>query len=164
MGQDVTPGYNNKIPETILTQDKVETRIGTLEFFDGIPTEQIASLVYDSLDFHRGVETFLNGLPANSLEAMRRRMASIGARNSNQIVIFDKLMDSDPLFLTGNTDTVYAVACLSLKKDDPTVLEILTCPPKTGPHVKLEQWIEGGRKMSNRRRFTANRSSGSYAM
>ena len=30
-----TPGYNNKIPDTILTPDTVDTRIGTLEFFDG---------------------------------------------------------------------------------------------------------------------------------
>ena len=33
-----TPGYNNKIPDTILTPDAVETQIGTLKFFDGSPT------------------------------------------------------------------------------------------------------------------------------
>ena len=33
-----TPGYNNKIPDTILTPDTVETRIGTLKFFDGSVT------------------------------------------------------------------------------------------------------------------------------
>ena len=27
-----------EIPESITTPDRVETRIGTLEFFDGIPT------------------------------------------------------------------------------------------------------------------------------
>jgi len=125
-----TPGYNNKIPDAILTPDTVETRIGTLRFFDGIPTKQTASLVFDSLDFHRGVETFLNGMPAASLEAIRRGMASIGARKSNQVVIFDKLMDSNPLFLTGNTDTVYATAWLDLKMDGPTVVEI---PSGAGP-------------------------------
>jgi len=30
-----TPGYNNKIPDNILTPDTVETRIGALKFFDG---------------------------------------------------------------------------------------------------------------------------------
>ena len=64
-----------------MTPDTVETRIGTLRFFDGIPTKQTAPLVFDSLDFHRGVETFLNGMPAASLEAIRRGMASLGARN-----------------------------------------------------------------------------------
>ncbi len=28
--EEATPGYNNKIPESIMTPDKVETRIGTL--------------------------------------------------------------------------------------------------------------------------------------
>jgi len=74
-----TPGYNNKIPESIMTPDKVETRIGTLEFFDGIPTKKTAALVYDNLDFLRGVETFLNGLPATSLEALRLGEADLGA-------------------------------------------------------------------------------------
>ena len=50
-----TPGYNTKIPESIMTPNKVETRIGTLEFFDGIPTKKTAALLYDNLDFLRGV-------------------------------------------------------------------------------------------------------------
>ncbi len=125
-----TPGYNTKIPESIMTPDKVETRVGTLEFFDGIPTEKTAALLYDHLDFLRGVETFLNGLPATSLEAMRLGLAALGAKNSNQVVIFDELMDSTPLFLTGNTSTVYCVPFLDLKKDGPTVVEI---PAGAGP-------------------------------
>ncbi len=128
--EEPTPGYNNKIPESIMTPDKVETRIGTLEFFDGIPTKETAALVYDNLDFLRGVETFLNGMPAASLEGLRRGQAALGARNSNQAVIFDQLMDSNPLWLTGNTDTVYCTAFLDLKKDGPTVVEI---PAGAGP-------------------------------
>ena len=33
--QAVTPGFNHRIPESIMTPDKVETSIGTLRFFDG---------------------------------------------------------------------------------------------------------------------------------
>ena len=87
-----TPGYNNKIPDYILTPDKVETRIGALKFFDGIPTKETAALVYDNLDFMRGVETFLNGMPAASLEAILRGSRGFGAKNSNQVIIFEKLM------------------------------------------------------------------------
>ena len=128
--EEPTPGYNNKIPEKIMTPDKVKTRIGTLEFFDGIPTKKTVALLYDNLDFFRGVETFLNALPATSLEALRLGQAALGARNSNQAVVFDQLMDSNPLWLTGNTDTVYCTAFLDLKKDGPTVVEI---PPGAGP-------------------------------
>ena len=58
-----TKGYNHPIPEKIMTPDRVETRIGTLEFFDGMPSKATVEKVYDNLDLMRGVETFLNGIP-----------------------------------------------------------------------------------------------------
>jgi len=125
-----TPGYNNKIPDTILTPDTIETRIGTLKFFDGSPSDETVALVYDNIDFMRGVETFLNGMPASSIEGLRRGNVELGATESHHVVIFDDLMDSDPIFLTGNTDTVYALAFLDLNRDGPTVIEI---PEGSGP-------------------------------
>ena len=125
-----TGGYNNKIPEKIMTPDTVETRIGTLKFFDGFPTKETTKKVYDNLDFLRGVEVFLNFIPATSLEGLRLGMVDLGAKSANQVVIVDQLMDSDPLWLTGNTDTVYASVILDLERDGPTVVEI---PPGCGP-------------------------------
>ncbi len=113
-----------------MTLDKVDTRVGTLEFFDGMPTPDTVKTVYDHLDFLRGVEVFLNFIPATSVEGIRLGMGEMKATQSNQVLILDKLMDSDPLFLTGNTDTVYASVILDLQKDGPTVVEI---PPKCGP-------------------------------
>ncbi len=124
--------YMAGLPAGIATPDRVETRLGTLEYWDGVPTEQTAKLLYDNLDFLRGVETFLNGIPAASLEAIRRGMESVGATRSNQVLIFDELMDSTPLFLTGNSSTVYASAFLDLKRDGPTVIEV---PAGTGPGI-----------------------------
>jgi hypothetical protein len=77
-----TPGFNNKIPEYIMTPDKVETRLGTLEFLDGLTSEATSRLVYDNLDFMRGIETFLNGIPAAPVEA----------------IIMDNFMDSEDLY------------------------------------------------------------------
>ena len=113
-----------------MTPDRVETRIGVLEFIDGIPTEATAALVYDNLDFLRGVETFLNGVPAASVEALRLGAAELGATECYQAIVFDNLMDSNPLWLTGNTDTVYCTLFLDLKRDGPTVVEI---PAGAGP-------------------------------
>src|SRR5580698_9515264 len=107
-----TPGYNHKIPQQIMTPDSVTTRIGTLKFFDGLPDKETTQKVYDNLDFMRGVETFLNFVPAASIEAMRLGMVELGATKSNQVVILDQLLDANPLFLTGNTDTVYTSAIL----------------------------------------------------
>ena len=129
-GGPPTPGFNNKIPEKILTPDQVETRIGTLKFVDGVPTAETAQKAYDNLDFLRGVETFLNFMPAASIEAFRLGSAEIGATKSNHAVITDQLLDSNILLLTGNTDTVYLFSYLDLETDGPTVIEI---PPGSGP-------------------------------
>jgi len=140
MTQDTnpTPNYNNRIPTNIMTPDTVETRIGTLNFFDGLPTPETAQKVFDNLDHMRGVETFLSGIPATSLEGMRVGMAELGATKSNQVVIMDHLMDSNPLFLTGNTDTVYASVILDLEQDGPTVVEV---PPGCGPSTVNDAWF-----------------------
>ena len=128
--EDVTPGYNHNIPPGIMTPDKIKTSIGTLEFYDGRPTKETVQSVYDNLDFARGMEVFLNFIPATSVEGVRRGMNELNATQANQCVVFDQLMDSDPLFLTGNTDTVYASVMFDLERDGATVVEI---PPNAGP-------------------------------
>jgi hypothetical protein len=126
----VTPGFDYQIPEKIMTPDKVNTRIGELSFYDGIPTSTTLKTVYDHLDFMRGVEVFLNFIPATSVEAIRLGFIDLGITKSNEVIVFDDLMDSSSLFLTGNTDTVYACAMLDLEKDGATVIEI---PAGAGP-------------------------------
>ncbi|UXP31017.1 DUF1254 domain-containing protein [Reichenbachiella agarivorans] len=122
--------YNTEIPTKILTSDVIETRIGSLNFFDGLPSESTVEKVYDNLDFMRGVETFLNGIPATSIEGLRLGFQDAGANNSNQIAIFDDLLDSNPLFLTGNTSTVYASTFMNLHESGPVVVEV---PAGCGP-------------------------------
>jgi len=125
-----TPGYNHKIPEKIMTPDTVETSIGTLRFFDGMPDEATVDTVYDNLLLMRGVETFLNGIPATSIEGLREGQAGLGADASHKFLLFDKLANSSSLYLTGNTDTVYCSGFLDLREDGPTVVEV---PAKCGP-------------------------------
>ena len=46
------------IPASITTPDSVDTHIGTLEFFDGYPSEETAQRCVDNLLLLRGVEVF----------------------------------------------------------------------------------------------------------
>jgi len=119
-----TASAQSSIPPEITTPDKVETRIGTLEFFDGYPTDATVQKVYDNLDLLRGVEVFLNFCPSASIYAIKEGSAAAGAGEPNQILIFEDLMDSKSIYLTGNTDTVYALTFLDLKKYGPTVVEV----------------------------------------
>ena len=125
-----TPGYNQTIPPEILTSDTVETSIGTLNFFDGLPDEDTVAKVYDNLDRIRATQAFLDMVPLASIEGMRRGMESVGVDASNKILLYSDLMDSNSLFLTGNTDTIYAIGILDLERDGPTVVEV---PAGAGP-------------------------------
>jgi hypothetical protein len=49
------------IPGSITTPDTVETSIGTMRYFDGVPEAVTVSTVYDYLDRSRAVEAFLRG-------------------------------------------------------------------------------------------------------
>jgi len=127
---DATPGFNQRIPESLMTPDHISTSIGAMEFYDGIPTETTVERVYENLDRSRAVEAFLDFIPAASIEAMRIGHEQLGIDSYNEVLLFDGLMDSNSLFLTGNTDTVYASTFLDLREDGPTVIEI---PPGAGP-------------------------------
>ena len=94
-----------EIPPEITTPDTVETRIGTLKFFDGFPDDATAQKVYDNLDFQRGVQAFLTAMPGASAEAARVGFATQGADNNQTVLIMENLMDSKSLFLTANTES-----------------------------------------------------------
>jgi hypothetical protein len=115
---------------SISTPDRVESRLGTLEFNDGAPTKATAELLYDHLDFVHGVEAFINAFPGASLAAMRRGFQAAGAED-NSFTFFPELMDSASLFLTGNSDTVYFWGFIDLS-DGPMVLDVPALGPPSG--------------------------------
>ena len=57
---------------SLSTPDRVESRIGTLEFTDGAPTAKTVETLYDHLDFVHGLNAFLTAFPAASTQAMRQ--------------------------------------------------------------------------------------------
>jgi hypothetical protein len=107
--------------KSISTADKYDTRIGTLEFKDGVPTVETAEKVRDTLDFTRALNAYNNSFRGASAYAIMKGFQSIGAQN-NDVLIFSELMDSKSLFLTANADTVYYCAVVDLSKG-PMVIE-----------------------------------------
>ena len=110
--------------KSISTPDKVDTPIGKLEFFDGVPTDATVGTVYDNLDRMRGVEAFLDNIGALSVYSVIAGNAAIGLSQPNQIAVAEKLLDSQSLYLTGNTDTMYSIGHLDLQAYGPTVVEV----------------------------------------
>jgi hypothetical protein len=113
------------IPPTITTPDRVNSRLGTLEFKDGAPSKGTVDKMYDQIDFTHAYNVFMNSLDGVSIATLRKGMQSVGVKD-NEVIVFSDLMDSKSLFLTANADTVYAIGILDLTKG-PMVLEV---PPK----------------------------------
>jgi hypothetical protein len=109
------------IPTAITTPNSVDTRLGTLKFTDGFPDDSTIAKVYDNLDFSRGVEAFLTAMPGASVVAMREGLHKLGAVDGN-VAIFETLMDSKSLWLTANSESIYASSWLDLK-NGPIVVE-----------------------------------------
>jgi hypothetical protein len=117
--------YSTAMPPGIAALDQVETRIGTLNFFDGFPDKESADKLYDNLDFQRAVQAYLFAIPAVSQIANRAAFKALGPANT-VVPIFEQLTDSRSIILTGNDNTVYSWTWLDLAKG-PIVLEV---PPK----------------------------------
>ena len=113
------------IPPGVAIPDTVETRLGTLKFFDGFPDGASVEKLYDNLDFQRAVQAYLLGVAAVNQLANRKGIAELGPANLT-VPIFQDRMDSKSLFLTPNNNTPYTWFWLDLR-DGPLVLEV---PPK----------------------------------
>lgn len=120
--QQVRYKMTTDIPASITTPDKVETSLGTLRFFDGFPDPATVSKVYDNLDFQRGVQAFLTGLPAAASYALREGYRAFGPVNQT-VLISESMLDSRSVFSMNNAEVIYNLAWFDTK-DGPLVIEV----------------------------------------
>src|SRR5262245_56638050 len=57
------------IPPAITTPERVDSRLGSLEFKDGAPSQATLEKVYDHLDFTHTFEAFVNTMLGVSIHA-----------------------------------------------------------------------------------------------
>jgi len=107
--------------------ETVETRLGDYEFKGGYPTDDAAAKLAEQLVYNRAVEVYLSQMPVVSLYHVWKGTADAGTGAPNQLVIWETLMDAHTLLLTGNTETVYGLCSIDLKRDGPVVIVV---PPK----------------------------------
>ena len=74
------------IPANVITPDRTETRLGTLEFTDGFPSAETSQKIWDFMDFQRAVEVMIMTTPAASLSGFRRGIREFGPDNETMIV------------------------------------------------------------------------------
>ncbi len=107
--------------------ETVKTRFGDFKFKNGYPDDVAAAKLRDVLLISRGTEAYLTQMPAVSWYRTWKGTAAAGDKMPNQLVVWETLMDAKTLLLTGNTETVYGLAAIDLKRDGPVIVEV---PPK----------------------------------
>lgn len=122
LGQTLPPmKMTTPVPPSVTTPDQIPTRLGELNFFDGVPDEATVEKVYNFLDFQHAYQAYMSGIKIASMDAIRRGILEFGPANTTA-VLFEELMDSKALFLTANTTSVYMFSWLELG-DEPMVIE-----------------------------------------
>src|SRR5262249_43502330 len=108
-------------PHGWINSETLKTRFGEFEFKGGYPAGDTAERLFEAQKLNRAIEVYLTQLMPVSEIAVREGMRAFGSRAPQQVVIWEDLMDAGTVLLTANTETVYAMAHLELKKDGPTV-------------------------------------------
>ena len=105
---------------------KINTDFGTLNFTGGgYPTPETAKKVWDQMDLQRATQAYYDFMPALSMHGiLKANVRDYGARSSSDVLVFADRMNSEPLWLTGNVDSIYGMLTIDLKEDGPLVIEV----------------------------------------
>lgn len=114
------------IPPGIASPDKVQTRLGTLNFFDGFPDKETVEKLYDNLDFQRAVQAYLLAMAPVNMAGLREGLLKVGPANVT-VPTFEANMNARSVFLTANATTPYTWIWINLH-GGPLVVE---APPMT---------------------------------
>jgi hypothetical protein len=101
----------------------IKTRFGDFEFRNGYPTAKGTDKLYELLTFTRAVESYLHFVTIMSMFYMQKGLTDFGLDAANKFLIFETLLDAQSLYLTANTESVYGMQFLDLKRDGPTIVE-----------------------------------------
>jgi len=112
------------IDHTWIASETVRSRAGNFTFKESYPSGDAANRLKETLLFNRAIEVYLAQMPTVSWFRVWKGIADAGGGVPNQMVIWETLMDAATLLLTGNTETVYGLCSMDLKRDGAVVIEL----------------------------------------
>jgi hypothetical protein len=117
------PVVSTKDTHDWIGTETIKTRDGDFQFKNGYPTPEATEKLYELRTFNRAVESYLHLVTIMSMFYMQKGLTDFGLDAANKFLIFEK-MDAQSLFLTPNTESVYGMQFLDLKRDGPTIVEV----------------------------------------
>src|SRR5262245_44407607 len=103
-------------PHGWVNTETLKTSFGDFEFKGGYPVRDTADRLFQLQRLYRAIEVYLTQLMPVSEIATREGVRAFGRKTPQQVVIWEDLMDAGTVLLTANTETVYAMTHLDLKK------------------------------------------------
>jgi hypothetical protein len=122
------------IPAT--AQETNDTRIGKLSFESGYPSNETLKKLNDEMDFQRGCQANLWGIPAVGLNEWRKAHFDVFKASSGEMLSYLDFAEKLGI-LTPNYTTPYIAAFIDLEKSGPFVIEI---PPGLMAGTVLDHW------------------------
>ncbi len=80
--------------------------------------------LYDELDYQRGVQAYIWGVPLVNAVAMGKALTDAGVSESEpSLLVFNKQLTPKQVIMTANSEVIYAFSIVDLSKTGPLVIE-----------------------------------------
>lgn len=109
----------------------VETRVGTLEFVNGYPSDETIDKLYNEMDFQRAVQAYIWGLPMVEMAEWARNHHEVFGAGNYDFTTYVDFKEKQGI-LTANATTPYMMSFPNLKQTGPLVFEIPAGPTAGG--------------------------------
>lgn len=118
--------------------NRIETRMGALDYQAGFPTSATVERLYDEMDYQRAVLAHQISDNLVSFYSMHTGpVESIEGSKMGDLVVWEDFLDTKGIVLTGNNTTVYGMAYLDLANNGPMVVDV---PPSPFLGSILDLW------------------------
>jgi hypothetical protein len=94
-----------------------------LSFKNGYPTPETAAQLKDEMLYQRAVQWYLWALPILNMYGMKEGSQAKFGKGYNVLPIWKTRLNAKTLITTPNSDVIYAMGYLDLKRDGPIVIE-----------------------------------------
>jgi hypothetical protein len=114
------PGKLTPLPDKL--PPSVETRVGSVEFKSGLPTQKGIEQLFEIQDFQRATQLYQWAIPAIGVMGWHRASIANGKTSETDWVVYDDYVPRQGI-VTPNTEVSYVMAFPDLEKTGPLVLD-----------------------------------------
>jgi hypothetical protein len=107
-----------------LAQSSRFEELADAPFTSGFLDRSVIANLKDELIFQRAVQSYLWALPALNIYGMKEGSEKVFGEGYNVLPIFKDRLNAKTLITTPNSDVIYALGYLDLKKDGPIVIGV----------------------------------------